>query len=259
MNNEQNLNGVMPTMQPINSNGMQNPQPGNQLGGQPVSQPGVSAAPTSPVQSVSPIPTPIVATPLETPEVNNNLMTPTPIPEVESKGGNVNSNTGSVGIVTQPSVVVPQQSISSEINSMTTPVSPVEPIQPNLNHASLDSSSNQNVIPPLEMGQLSGQDINKVEIPSQSQSLTDSQMVSSNNNQNEEGIVSVGTYLVYLIIMMIPIVNIIYLIIKAFDKKNKNIRNLARAQLILYFVSILLFVVWAIIYFITFKNMLIGA
>lgn len=64
---------------------------------------------------------------------------------------------------------------------------------------------------------------------------------------SESNIVPVSKYLLHMILFSIPIVGFIMLILKAVDKKDKNISNFAKAQLILsgiiIVLSILLFVV----------------
>ena len=74
--------------------------------------------------------------------------------------------------------------------------------------------------------------------------LTDS---ISNNGQanNTDNIVSVGKYLGYMLLVSIPIVGTIMLIVKAFfDKKDINISNLAKAQLLL---AVIIFVISLVI------------
>lgn len=62
------------------------------------------------------------------------------------------------------------------------------------------------------------------------------------SNENEE-VVSVKQYLIHMVLCTIPIAGIIILIMRAINGKDKNITNLARAQLILTAVITLLSVV----------------
>lgn len=62
------------------------------------------------------------------------------------------------------------------------------------------------------------------------------------NDSNEE-VVSVKKYLIHMLLCIIPIAGIIILIMRAIDGKDKNITNLARAQLLLTAVITLLSVI----------------
>lgn len=58
----------------------------------------------------------------------------------------------------------------------------------------------------------------------------------NNITSQENNIVSVRKYLGTMILFSIPIVGFIMLLIKAFDKKDKNISNLAKAQLLIFLI-----------------------
>ena len=63
-------------------------------------------------------------------------------------------------------------------------------------------------------------------------------------NNGREDVVSTGTWIVIMIIMVIPFINIIAMFIMAFTDMNTNIKNFAKAELILFtiiFVIIFLF------------------
>lgn len=68
--------------------------------------------------------------------------------------------------------------------------------------------------------------------------------VSDNKNEKVEEVVSVKKYLVHMLLCFIPIVGIIILIMRALDRKDKNISNLARAQLLISATLVLLSVVF---------------
>lgn len=68
--------------------------------------------------------------------------------------------------------------------------------------------------------------------------------VSNNKSEKVEEVVSVKEYLVHILLCCIPIVGIIILIMRALDRKDKNISNLARAQLLISATLVLLSVVF---------------
>lgn len=53
-------------------------------------------------------------------------------------------------------------------------------------------------------------------------------------NNGKEDVVSTGTWIVIMIIMVIPFINIIAMFIMAFTDMNTNIKNFAKAELILF-------------------------
>ena len=65
----------------------------------------------------------------------------------------------------------------------------------------------------------------------------------NNDVIDEEEPVSIKKYIFYLIIFSIPILGLIYLIIQAYVNDNINIRNLAKAILIIILAIIILFIV----------------
>lgn len=70
-----------------------------------------------------------------------------------------------------------------------------------------------------------------------------------------EKVVSVQKWIITLLIMMIPLVNIICLIIWAFSNtENKNRSNWAKAQLVMFLISIVL----AIFFFMIFGIAMLG-
>lgn len=64
-----------------------------------------------------------------------------------------------------------------------------------------------------------------------------------NQNEGTEEVVSVKKYLIHMLLCCIPLVGIIILIMRALDRKDKNISNLARAQLLISAIVVLLSVV----------------
>jgi prepilin-type N-terminal cleavage/methylation domain-containing protein len=69
----------------------------------------------------------------------------------------------------------------------------------------------------------------------------DSIMFSYDNNDNND-VVSVGTWVLIFILLAIPIVNIIGLLIMAFGQGNANLKNFAKASLILMGISLVLII-----------------
>lgn len=65
----------------------------------------------------------------------------------------------------------------------------------------------------------------------------------NNDVIDEEEPVSIKKYIFYLLIFSIPILGLIYLIIQAYVNDNINIRNLAKAILIIILAIIILFIV----------------
>ncbi len=61
---------------------------------------------------------------------------------------------------------------------------------------------------------------------------TNNDSVSQSSYSNSSSDVSVGTYLGHMFLFSIPFVGFILLIVKAFDKKNKNISNWAKSMLL---------------------------
>ena len=76
----------------------------------------------------------------------------------------------------------------------------------------------------LSDSQTSQQQVNNTELKPQ---------IDNNNVSNDSEVVSVKKYLGYIVLFSIPVVGIIMLIVKALDKKDKNISNFAKAQLLL--------------------------
>lgn len=63
-------------------------------------------------------------------------------------------------------------------------------------------------------------------------------------DDNDDDVVSVGSWVVILIILAIPIVNIIALLIMAFSQGNMNIKNFAKASLILMVIPLTLIILF---------------
>lgn len=63
-------------------------------------------------------------------------------------------------------------------------------------------------------------------------------------DDNDDDVVSVGSWVVILIILAIPIVNIIALLIMAFSQGNMNIKNFAKASLILMVIPLALIILF---------------
>lgn len=89
------------------------------------------------------------------------------------------------------------------------------------------------------------------DIPTDIPSTPNTETTPTNNNSPQDNnLVSIKKYLGYIILFRIPTVGIIALIIKALDKKNKNISNLAKAELIFILIKIIIITIIMIIIFI---------
>ena len=76
--------------------------------------------------------------------------------------------------------------------------------------------------------------INSTESTNQTQDI---KIETTQDNNNDNKITSVGQYLLYIVLFSIPIIGLIIMIIKALDKNNKNISNFAKAWLIIYVIT----------------------
>ncbi|GEL78355.1 hypothetical protein [Tenuibacillus multivorans] len=63
---------------------------------------------------------------------------------------------------------------------------------------------------------------------------------SGNRNYYDDDVVSIGTWILILILTAIPFINIIALLVLAFGSHNENLKNYAKAVLILMVIVILL-------------------
>lgn len=248
MNNEQNNNmngGLNFGIPPVNSTPPTNVE-NNGIPGANVMP--VGAVPVSNPSSISPVevnPTPMVSivdnTINNAAPANNDMLVPNlspVIPEVSNVGGNgpapgvlsVNnpgnldsnlnasaSNTFDIGLSNNASNLN-QVGTISDVNSGIT-VASGDTIQ-------ADGTNNGGNIPLT--------------------STTPNNVVS---NGSGDSVVSVGSYLGHIILFSIPIVGFIMLLVKAFgSKSNKNISNLAKAQLLLSVIITVLTVVIMIVF-----------
>jgi len=67
------------------------------------------------------------------------------------------------------------------------------------------------------------------------------------DNSNDLNIISVKKYLINMLLFMIPIIGLIILIVKAFDKKDKNINNFAKAKLIADTIKFIILIIFGVI------------
>lgn len=185
---------------------------------------------TTPLPTITPItPTPLNAD--TTPEITPTTpITPTPTPEGQAP------NAGNI----TPNIVMP------EMKNEATP-QPETNQQPQLNietASPFDIGVNaplNTTVANIEVSNNEPQQIpvnNNVDNSTQ-QPQNDINIKETSNNNTEE-IVSVGKYILHFIIFSIPVIGFIMLIVKALDKKNKNISNLAKAILIIGVISIII-------------------
>lgn len=117
--------------------------------------------------------------------------------------------------------VVNDVSVGGQSNGNVTPITPVD-LNTTINNAVSGNMVNDNV------------DVNRSAVMEES---------------NSDNIVSVGKYMLYMILFSIPLVGFIVLLIKVFDKKNINISNMAKAQLLMsVIVMVLVFLIFVVLF-----------
>jgi len=67
------------------------------------------------------------------------------------------------------------------------------------------------------------------------------------DNSNDLNIISVKKYLINMLLFMIPIIGLIILIVKIFNKKDKNINNFAKAKLIADTIKFIILIIFGVI------------
>ena len=254
MNNEQNngVGNITPIM-PNNANN-QNTNPGvnNEQSGVTSPTPITPITPTTPEQQNNQVP-------------NNNPTIPiTPMPEVRGTNNqNVENQNNQVNptptITPQPQQITPTIVMpESKDSSMSAPQQPISNAPKELK---LDSSSpfDIGVSAPLSTAINITTPQTPISQPTQSSTITPIPVTNNNNDtetkpqqdinikepttQSTDNAVSVGTYLIHIILFSIPVIGLILLIVKALDKKNKNLSNFAKAQLILAIIATVIMVV----------------
>lgn len=156
------------------------------------------------------------------------------IPESKDNSTNIQSNVSQPGLNIDGSNpfdigIVDNNILNSNVNQNNVSPTPITPISVNNNTNNLSDSSN--IVPSNNLNNTP--DIN----PPQT-------TVSS----SDDNIVSVGKYLLHIILFCIPVIGFIMLIVKALDKKDKNISNFAKAQLILGVIGVFLVVIVFVIF-----------
>ena len=139
----------------------------------------------------------------------------------------LNSNSNIPGIVNSTpmnNVNVPTNNLGTSTfdNGLGNPVNnqPLNPVMPEVNGA---INNNSNVMP---------QPMNNTQIPNNN--LGDATPLTNQSTNGNDEVVTVKQYIIYTLLCCIPVVGFIIMIMKAFGKnENKNISNLAKAQLLL--------------------------
>lgn len=151
------------------------------------------------------------------------------IPESKDNSSNIQSNISQPGLNIDGSnpfdIGIVGNNIPNQNNVNPTPITPIS-----VNNNTNNLSDVSNIVPSNNLNNTP--DI----IPSQT-------TVSS----SDDNIVSVGKYLLHIILFCIPVIGFIMLIVKALDKKDKNISNFAKAELILSIISVAIIVIISII------------
>ena len=254
MNNEQNngVGNITPIMPNNANNQNKNPGVNNEQSGVTTPTPITPIAPTTPEQQNNQVP-------------NNNPTIPiTPMPEVRGTNNqNVENQNNQVNptptITPQPQQITPTIVMpESKDSSMSAPQQPISNAPKELK---LDSSSpfDIGVSAPLSTAINITTPQTPISQPTQSSTITPIPVTNNNNDtetkpqqdinikepttQSTDNVVSVGTYLIHIILFSIPVIGLILLIVKALDKKNKNLSNFAKAQLILAIIATVIMVV----------------
>ena len=192
------------------------------------------------------------------PSITNQGAIPiTPIPEVKGEASsNVEQSQNNIGQSLQqgitPTIVMPETKeslIAPQPQNKELNLESSSPFDIGVN-APLSTNANVNITPEVP----NNTPITPITVSNTGQENTTSDINLGNNQQPQDinissqsqqsnDVVSVGKYLLYIILFSIPIVGFIMLIIKALDKKEKNISNFAKAQLIIVLASIILCVI----------------
>lgn len=161
----------------------------------------------------------------------NTIINPTPLPTTNQELKIDSTSPFDIGINQTPSIEKTNPSPEMNIPPQNIPSMPEEPTTPipNSNVVSEPNTTNIN------------NNVNNTQKTNQEQPIP---------NTDDQNIVPVKRYLGYLILFTIPIIGFIMLIIKAFgNKKDKNISNLAKAQLLLFVIVIILsFIISSLIF-----------
>ena len=251
MNNEQNNNNIFGINDLISSSQANNQNPTSTesvipganltpIGGTPIPE----TQPTTPLQTnlnslIQPVQGDLASTPTNNvistnansvmpgtvnPIFNGNVVEPT-TPQPNNNLNIVNSSPFDIGL-------------NSTINTEKTQI--IDPILSGSNNISNTTNENSQLLNNNSMQPLNNNVTNNF---GDATPLTNANI----NNTSNDNIVSVGKYLGYILLFSIPIVGFIMLLVKAFgDKKDKNISNLAKAQLILIVIVTVLSIVLSI-------------
>ena len=251
MNNEQNNNNIFGINDLISSSQANNQNPTSTesvipganltpIGGTPIPE----TQPTTPLQTnlnslIQPVQGDLASTPTNNvistnansvmpgtvnPIFNGNVVEPT-TPQPNNNLNIVNSSPFDIGL-------------NSTINTEKTQI--IDPILSGSNNISNTTNENSQLLNNNSMQPLNNNVTNNF---GDATPLTNANI----NNTSNDNIVSVGKYLGYILLFSIPLVGFIMLLVKAFgDKKDKNISNLAKAQLILIVIVTVLSIVLSI-------------
>ena len=251
MNNEQNNNNIFGINDLISSSQANNQNPTSTesvipganltpIGGTPIPE----TQSTTPLQTnlnslIQPVQGDLASTPTNnvistnansvmpgtvTPIFNGNVVEPT-TPQPNNNLNIVNSSPFDIGL-------------NSTINTEKTQI--IDPILSGSNNISNTTNENSQLLNNNSMQPLNNNVNNNF---GDATPLTNANI----NNTSNDNIVSVGKYLGYILLFSFPIVGFIMLLVKAFgDKKDKNISNLAKAQLILIVIVTVLSIVLSI-------------
>ena len=263
MNNEQNNTFGIPNQV----------QPNNQTISGSTAIPGANLTPIGPNDNTSVMPTnqtpinmnnninnvgvqPVVGQGIEQPPVTN--LTSNAIPGIVTGASTINTP----NIPNTPINILPNENLISVDNNNVVPGTDNQMPVSNTNTNVNDLNSGLNSTQQLNTGTpVIEQSVLTPNIPINQAGVTNENMQPINNNLgdatpltnegiNEGGeIVSVWKYLGIVLLFCVPVVGQIMLFVKAFgNEKNKNIKNLARAYLLLAVIAIVLSIVFSIVF-----------
>ena len=195
---------------------------------------------TTPLPTITPItPTPLNAdttpeiTPTPAPVPNTVTITPiSPTPTPEGQAPNAGNITPNIVMPEMKNEATPQPETNQQPQLNIETASPFDigvsaPL--NTTVANIEVSNNEPQQVPVNNN-----------VDNSTQQPQNDINIKETSNDNTEEIVSVGKYILHFIIFSIPVIGFIMLIVKALDKKNKNISNLAKAILIIGVISIII-------------------
>lgn len=203
-----------------------------------------------------------------------------PMPDVKDNMNNVGGQSmvepGSIISVT-PDTIIPQSNgvghnSNNLENTMVVPELKLDSSSPfdigvsNFQNDSLNSmmpnqssNLNQNNVTPIAPVNLNnGEQENNLQ-SNGGVSTSNSSVVNNSVSSTSDNVVSVGKYLLHMILFSIPLVGFIMVIVKVFDKKDKNISNYAKAQLLFVIIMVVIGIIISVVFSALLVNLISGS